>query len=92
MQGRDPVDIKSAKVSSDGRQVTLEIPGLQPVMQMLIRFRPDVIALHPKVVVILAGTNDIAGNTGPSTLEAIEDNLMSMVDLAKANEILDSLV
>jgi lysophospholipase L1-like esterase len=54
---------------------------------MLIRFRPDVIALQPKAVVILAGTNDIAGNTGPMTLEAIEDNLASMADLAKANGI-----
>ena len=59
----------------------------QTTPQMLIRFRPDVIALKPKVVVILAGTNDIAGNTGPMTLEAIEDNLMSMADLAKANNI-----
>lgn len=59
----------------------------QTTPQMLIRFRPDVIALKPKAVVILAGTNDISGNTGPTTLEAIEDNLMSMVDLAKANGI-----
>src|SRR5215831_7053200 len=59
----------------------------QTTPQMLIRFRPDVIALHPKVVVILAGTNDIAGNTGPMTLEAIEDNLVSMTELAKANNI-----
>ena len=59
----------------------------QTTPQMLIRFRPDVIALKPKVVVILAGTNDIAGNTGPMTLEAIEDNLMSMAELAKANNI-----
>jgi lysophospholipase L1-like esterase len=61
--------------------------GGQTTPQMLIRFRPDVIALQPKVVVILAGTNDIAGNTGPSTLEMIEDNLASMADLAKANGI-----
>ncbi len=54
---------------------------------MLIRFRPDVIALKPEVVVILAGTNDIAGNTGPMTLEMIEDNFRSMVELAKANNI-----
>jgi len=54
---------------------------------MLIRFRPDVIALKSKAVVILAGTNDIAGNTGPTTLEAIEDNLMSMAELAKLNRI-----
>ena len=59
----------------------------QTTPQMLIRFRPDVIALQPKAVVILAGTNDIAGNTGPSTLEMIEDNLMSMAELAKANGI-----
>jgi len=54
---------------------------------MLIRFRPDVIALKPKVVVILAGTNDIAGNTGPMTLQAIEDNIASMAELSRANGI-----
>ena len=59
----------------------------QTTPQMLIRFRPDVIALKPKVVVILAGTNDIAGNTGPMTLEQIEDNLQSMAELAVANNI-----
>jgi lysophospholipase L1-like esterase len=59
----------------------------QTTPQMLIRFRPDVIALKPNAVVILAGTNDIAGNTGPMTLEMIEDNFRSMVDLAKANNI-----
>lgn len=59
----------------------------QTTPQMLVRFRADVIALQPKVVVILGGTNDIAGNTGPTTLDAIEDNIMSMVDLAKANGI-----
>jgi len=59
----------------------------QTTPQMLIRFRPDVIVLQPKVVVILAGTNDIAGNTGPMTLQAIEDNLSSMFDLAHANGI-----
>ena len=55
--------------------------------QMLVRFWPDVIALQPKVVVILAGTNDIAGNTGPTTPTSIEDNLMAMADLARANGI-----
>jgi lysophospholipase L1-like esterase len=55
--------------------------------QMLLRFRQDVIELQPKVVVILAGTNDIAGNTGPMTLEQTEDNLASMADLATANHI-----
>lgn len=59
----------------------------QTTPQMLIRFRADVIAHQPKVVVILAGTNDLAGNTGPTTLEAIEDNLRSMADLATANGI-----
>ena len=59
----------------------------QTTPQMLIRFRQDVIALKPKVVVILAGTNDIAGNTGPSTLEMIEDNIASMAVLANAANI-----
>jgi lysophospholipase L1-like esterase len=59
----------------------------QTTPQMLIRFRPDVIALKPQVVVILAGTNDISGNTGPMTLEAIENNLMSIAELATANKI-----
>jgi lysophospholipase L1-like esterase len=59
----------------------------QTTPQMLIRFRADVIALKPRVVVILAGTNDIAGNTGPMTLAAIEDNLSSMFELAHANGI-----
>ncbi|MBK9410527.1 MAG: SGNH/GDSL hydrolase family protein [Gemmatimonadetes bacterium] len=61
--------------------------GGQTTPQMLVRFRQDVIALKPAVVVILAGTNDIAGNTGASTLEMIEDNLASMAELAKANGI-----
>lgn len=59
----------------------------QTTPQMLIRFRPDVIALQPRVVVILAGTNDIAGNTGPETLDDIEGNLTSMAELARANNI-----
>ena len=59
----------------------------QTTPQMLVRFRQDVIDLHPEAVVILAGTNDIAGNTGPSTLEMIEDNLRSMSELAQANGI-----
>ena len=61
--------------------------GGQTTPQMLIRFRQDVIHLRPKVVVILAGINDIAGNTGPSSLEMIEDNLHSMTELAQANGI-----
>lgn len=55
--------------------------------QMLVRFRQDVIDLQPKVVVILAGTNDIAGNTGPMTLEQTENNIKSMAELATANHI-----
>ncbi len=59
----------------------------QSTPQMLVRFRQDVVALTPAAVVILAGTNDIAGNTGPSTLEMIEDNIASMVEIAQANGI-----
>jgi lysophospholipase L1-like esterase len=59
----------------------------QTTPQMLLRFRQDVINLHPKVVVILAGTNDIAGNTGPASNEEIEGNLASMAELARANGI-----
>jgi len=59
----------------------------QTTPQMLIRMRPDVIALKPKVVVILGGTNDIAGNTGVTTDELIEGNLASMAELAAANGI-----
>lgn len=61
--------------------------GGQTTPQMLVRFRADVIDLNPKVVVILAGTNDIAGNTGPITLSAIAGNIMSMAELAQANGI-----
>jgi lysophospholipase L1-like esterase len=59
----------------------------QTTPQMVVRFRQDVINLHPAAVVILAGTNDVAGNTGPMTPEMTEDNFRSMVDLAKANGI-----
>ncbi len=55
--------------------------------QMLLRFRQDVINLDPRLVVILAGTNDIAGNTGPITLEEIIENIKSMAELARANGI-----
>lgn len=61
--------------------------GGQTTPQMLLRFRQDVVALRPKAVVILGGTNDIAGNTGPSTLEMIEDNIASMAEIATANKI-----
>jgi lysophospholipase L1-like esterase len=59
----------------------------QTTPQMLLRLRPDVIALHPQAVVILAGTNDIAANTGPMTDEEIEGNLASMSELAQASGI-----
>jgi lysophospholipase L1-like esterase len=59
----------------------------QTTPQMLVRFRPDVINLKPRAVVILAGTNDIAENTGPMTNEEIQGNLASMSELAKANGI-----
>ena len=59
----------------------------QTTPQMLLRFRQDVIDLKPSAVVILAGINDIAGNTGPSTIEMIVNNIISMTELAKANDI-----
>lgn len=61
--------------------------GGQTTPQMLVRFRQDVIDLHPKVVIILAGTNDIAGNTGPMRLEDIEANYASIAELARVHEI-----
>ena len=68
------------------RYVDRGISG-QTTPQMLVRFRPDVIDLDAKVVVILAGTNDIAGNTGPMSDEEIEGNLASMAELARAHGI-----
>ena len=59
----------------------------QVTAQMLLRFYPDVIALKPKAVLILAGTNDIGGNIGPVPLETIENNLVAMSDMARANGI-----
>ena len=59
----------------------------QTTPQMLLRFRQDVIHLKPSTVVLLAGINDIAENTGPSTIEMIANNIISMVELAKANQI-----
>lgn len=61
--------------------------GGQTTPQMLVRFHADVVALKPAVVVILAGTNDIAGNTGPATNEMIQDNIAAMTNIAKANGI-----
>jgi len=59
----------------------------QTTPQMLLRFRQDVINLKPSTVVLLAGINDIAENTGPSTIEMIANNIVSMAELAKANHI-----
>jgi lysophospholipase L1-like esterase len=61
--------------------------GGQTTPQMLLRFRADVVDLHPKLVQIMAGTNDIAGNTGPMTDQMTEENFKSMVDLARINGI-----
>jgi lysophospholipase L1-like esterase len=61
--------------------------GGQTTPQMLIRFRQDVVDLGPKAVVILAGTNDIAGNTGPERIEDSEANYASMSEVARANHI-----
>jgi len=71
---------------NDKNYINRGISG-QTTPQMLLRFRPDVIELQPEIVVILAGTNDIAGNTGPTTLETILGNLISMCELAKVNKI-----
>ena len=71
---------------ADPHRVNRGISG-QTTPQMLLRFRQDVIALHPRAVVILAGTNDIAGNTGPATDAEIEGNIASMAELARANHI-----
>ena len=61
--------------------------GGQTTPQMLVRFREDVVNLHPKVVVILAGINDIAQNTGPNKLENVAGNIISMAEIARANGI-----
>jgi lysophospholipase L1-like esterase len=59
----------------------------QTTPQMLVRFQQDVVHLKPALMVILAGTNDIAGNTGPSSPEMMEDNFESMIAIARANNI-----
>ena len=80
------INISSGFFKTNPSYIDRGISG-QTTPQMLIRFRQDVIELHPKVVLILAGINDIAGNTGPSTLDMIENNLASMAQLAKVNGI-----
>ena len=70
----------------DNPYVNRGISG-QTTPQMLIRFKPDVVNLNPKSVVILAGINDIAGNTGPMKIENIAENIFSMSEIAKSNNI-----
>jgi acyl-CoA thioesterase I len=76
-----------ADVALPGAEVINRGIGGQTTPQMLVRFRQDVVDLKPAVVHILAGTNDLAGNTGPTSLEAIEGNISSMVEIAQANHI-----
>ena len=85
--GDSITDIWKLEDSFPGKPYINRGIGGQTTPQMLVRFRQDVIALRPKVVVILAGTNDIAGNTGPMRNEDIEANLASMVELARAHDI-----
>lgn len=85
--GDSITDIWKLEDSFPGKPYLNRGIGGQTTPQMLVRFRQDVVALRPKVVVILAGINDIAGNTGPSTQAMIADNLMSMTEIAKANGI-----
>ena len=85
--GDSITDIWKLDKSFPGKPYVNRGIGGQTTPQMLIRFRPDVIDLQPKVVVILAGTNDIAGNTGPMTLGEIEANLKTMVELARVHGI-----
>jgi lysophospholipase L1-like esterase len=85
--GDSITDIWKLDQSFPGKPYVNRGIGGQTTPQMLLRFRPDVIDLAPKVVVILAGTNDIAGNTGPMTLGEIEANLQTMTELARAHGI-----
>jgi len=85
--GDSITDIWKLEDSFPGKPYVNRGIGGQTTPQMLVRFRPDVIDLHPEVVVILAGTNDIAGNTGPMRSEDIEANYESFTELARANGI-----
>jgi len=78
--------IDDPKFFDNKKHINRGING-QTTSQMLIRFKQDVIELKPQKVIILAGTNDIAGNTGPTTLETIIENIISMCELAKTNNI-----
>ena len=79
-------DREGKALFTDPSLVNRGISG-QTTPQMLLRFRQDVIDLKPRAVVILAGTNDIAGNTGPSDMKMITDNIQSMAELARAHGI-----
>ena len=85
--GDSITDIWKLEDSFPGKPYLNRGIGGQTTPQMLVRVRQDVIDLHPRVVVILAGTNDIAGNTGPMRLEDIEADYASMAELARANHI-----
>ncbi len=85
--GDSITDIWKLEDSFPGKPYVNRGIGGQTTPQMLVRFRQDVIELRPRVVVILAGTNDVAGNTGPTRDEVIEGNLASMVELARAHGI-----
>lgn len=85
--GDSITDIWKLDDSFPGKHYVNRGIGGQTTSQMLVRFRQDVIDLQPKVVLILAGTNDIAGNSGPIANQDIEANLASMAELAKAHGI-----
>jgi lysophospholipase L1-like esterase len=85
--GDSITDIWKLDESFPGKHYINRGIGGQTTPQMLVRFRPDVIDLHPAVVVVLAGTNDIAGNTGDETLEQIEGDYATMAELAKVHGI-----
>ena len=85
--GDSITDIWKLDESFSGKPYVNRGIGGQTTSQMLVRFRQDVINLQPKAVVILAGTNDIAGNTGPISNEDIEANLASIAELARAHGI-----
>ena len=85
--GDSITDIWKLEQSFPGKPYVNRGIGGQTTPQMLLRFRPDVIDLDAKVVVILAGTNDIAGNTGPMTTAEIEANYLTMSELARLHNI-----
>jgi lysophospholipase L1-like esterase len=85
--GDSITDMWNLEESFPGKPYVNRGIGGQTTSQMLVRFRQDVISLQPNVVVILAGTNDIGGNTGPISNEDIEANFASLAELARANHI-----